>query len=155
MLDWLRDSLRIVHALAGAAWFGSMFYSLMVLQPGVRRFFDTQGEREAFVATVSHGGRQKILLAIFLVAATGLLLCSIKGVGKSSGLWLGLIITKALLTLGALGLFAYGSWVLWPARILASSADMPGFQRRFRLLGMTILLLVAVAFAAGIVANRV
>ena len=47
----------VAHALAGAAWFGSMFYSLAVLQPRAKAYFEEDdGRFEEFVATIA-GGR--------------------------------------------------------------------------------------------------
>ena len=70
----LHFALAAVHALASAAWFGSMFYSLTVMQPRAERFFESAAEFEEFVAHVAQGARWKVLAAFAFVAATGGLL---------------------------------------------------------------------------------
>src|SRR5262249_45357457 len=97
--------VAVVHALAGAAWFGAMFYSTFVLHPRARTFFERDADFEAFIATVSHGARWKVLGAIGLVAATGTVLALSRGWHDASSLWLVLIGAKALLLLAAFALF--------------------------------------------------
>src|SRR5262249_20504327 len=108
----------IGHALAGAAWFGSMVYSLTVLQPRAARFFATAGQFEEFIAVVSAGARWKVLAAFAFVAVTGLGLFFLRLPGPVSSLWWVLIAAKVGLFLAALALFWYVSWRLWPARVV-------------------------------------
>src|SRR5437667_10519815 len=107
--------LAILHVLAGAAWFGAMFYSLTVLQPRAARYFDRPERFEEFIATVSAGARWKVLAAFALVGGSGLgLLLSPRM--PPSALWIVLIAVKGVLFVAALALFVYMSWRLWPAR---------------------------------------
>ena len=50
--DVLHASLTLLHSLAAAAWLGSMFYSLTVLQPRGKAFFGDDAQFEEFIATV-------------------------------------------------------------------------------------------------------
>lgn len=51
----LRAALLLLHVLAAAAWFGSIFYSIFVLYPRLMRHFADIAERERFLLTLSHG----------------------------------------------------------------------------------------------------
>ena len=55
-LEILRASLMLLHTLAGAAWFGSIFYGVFVLYPRMSRHFDTIAERERLLMAMVHGG---------------------------------------------------------------------------------------------------
>jgi uncharacterized membrane protein len=147
-------TLAAVHALAGAAWFGSMFYSLTVLQPRAARFFERPEQFEAFLAAVSHGARRKVLAAFALLAATGAGLALTRP-APASPVWLVLIALKAVLLLGALAVFVHVSWRLWPARVLALPEEIPALRRRFRAAGLTLLALVGLSLLLGVAAHRV
>ncbi len=64
----LRAMLLLLHVLAGAAWFGSIFYSLFVLYPRLPRHFAAIEDRERFLLTLSHGARWNMVAAMTLVA---------------------------------------------------------------------------------------
>ena len=58
----LRTCLLILHALAGAAWFGSIFYGVFVLYPRVsRQRPDARFEVKAGVAVRMHPGLAEII----------------------------------------------------------------------------------------------
>jgi hypothetical protein len=143
--------LAVAHALSSAAWFGSMFYSLTVMQPRAQEFFagDDAGFEE-FVATVAQGARWKVLGAFAFVAATGALLIVVARPEPLTTAWLAVIAAKTLLFAAAVVVFAYASWRLWPRRVFASPAELPGIRRRFRVVGFTLLLIAATSFALGI-----
>ena len=145
----------IAHGLAGAAWFGAMFYSLTVLQPRALLFFDDEEAFEIFITVISHGARWKVLSAFGLMALTGIPLTVLNGSLKSSALWIGLIGLKGGLFLITLMIFVYTSWWLWPARVLATVAEIPLMQRKFKLVGGTMLGLVGLNMAVGILANAI
>ena len=142
-------------ALVAAAWFGAMIYSLAVLQPRAARFFASDREFEDFIATISDGARWKVLTACLLLAATGIGLTIVLWRGAASPVWLALVTLKGALLLVALALFAYVSWWLWPARILAAPDEIPVFQRRFRLVGWSLIGLVGLGIALGLAARLV
>jgi len=142
--------LSILHTLAAAAWFGSMFYSLTVLHPRAKRYFKNDREFEDFIATLAQGARYKVLSAIGFIALTGVLLIPFR---PHPRFWWALILAKILLLLGATFLFSYASWVLWPRRIFASDDEIPLYQRRFRQVGLALLLIVFIAIALGVLAH--
>src|SRR5207247_1168939 len=112
----LRTCLLLLHALAGAAWFGSIFYSIFVLYPKLCRYFDNIAERERFIVALSHGARWHMVAAITLVALSGLgLLLS----PRNDVPWLTLMGVKIALTLASAILFWRVSWHWWPARLFA------------------------------------
>jgi uncharacterized membrane protein len=154
-LPYLHTLLAIAHALASAAWFGSMFYSVTVLQPRAKLHFKTDAEFEDFAATLAHGARWKVLTAFALVGITGGLLILVVWPEPMTTLWVVLVSIKAILFFAALAVFCYASWWLWPRRIFASPAELPGIQRQFRIVGFTLLTLVGLAFMLGIAARFV
>jgi uncharacterized membrane protein len=148
-----RSAAAIVHALAGAAWFGSMFYSLTVLQPRAKAYFADDAQFEDFVATLARGARWKVLSAFALVLLSGLALVPLFVSHLSRTAWLTLIITKVVLFLVALCIFCYASWRLWPSRIFATPEELPVIQRRFRRVGIALIVLVGLDFALGVFAH--
>lgn len=147
--------LTLVHALAGAAWFGSMFYSLTVLHPRAGAYFRGQDPEafETFIATLAQGARWKVLGAFVLVFASGVGLVLLHRPASAPTTWLGLIAAKLILFLAALAVFCYASWRLWPARIFATPEEVPIHQRRFRVVGLLMTTLVGLNFALGVVAH--
>src|SRR5574339_645930 len=77
-MEPIRWILAVAHVLAGAAWFGAMFYSLTVLHPRARSFFGNPRQLEDFLAHLAAGARWKVLGGAAFIALTGLglLLCS-------------------------------------------------------------------------------
>src|SRR5262245_47002825 len=146
--------LSVLHGLAGAAWFGAMFYSLTVLQPRAAAFFDKPAQFEEFIAAVSHGARWKVLSAFAIVGLSGFGLLALLWPASASPVWWTLIGVKIVLFLTALGVFIHTSWRLWPARILALVEEIPGYQRKFGLVGRTMIALIGLALALGIAAHR-
>ncbi len=142
--------LLILHTLAAAAWFGSMFYSLTVLQPRAKKYFQNDKDFEDFIATMAHGARYKVLAAIALIGITGLLLIPHRAHPPH---WWPMMIGKIVILLIATVLFCYGSWVLWPRRIFAAEDDIVRYQRKFRRLGLTLLFLAGLAIVLGLLAH--
>ena len=64
------------------------------------------------------------------------------------------VYAKTALFVIAVGLFCYTSWVLWPARVMASEKEIPGFHRTFRLIAITLLLLVGLSMTIGVVSSH-
>src|SRR5207237_143913 len=100
----------VVHALAGAAWFGSLFYSLTVMQPRARQYFGDDERFEEFVATISRGARWKVLSAFALVLFSGLALIPLSRPRPLTEWWVALIAIKGVLFAAALIVFCYASW---------------------------------------------
>jgi uncharacterized membrane protein len=146
--------LTLVHVLAGAAWFGAMFYSLTVLQPRAMLWFGKPERFEEFIAAVSHGARSKVLAAFGLMALTGAGLTATAWRQPASTAWLALIGAKVVLLAAALAVFVHTSWRLWPARVLALPEEIPGLQRKFRRVGWTMIGLVGLSMALGVTARH-
>ena len=154
IMQLVRWILLAAHVLAGAAWFGAMLYSLTILHPRARAFFGTARQFEDFIAFTAAGVRWKVLGGAGFIAFTGLglLLCSATG-ASSPGKWICLLV-KSVLFVAAVGLFCFTSWVLWPARTLASTEEIPGFQRKFRIIAVTLLALVGASMVLGALSSH-
>ena len=144
-------ALLAIHILAASAWFGAMFYSLVVLHPRARAFFETNSQFEAFITFISAGARWKVLSGCFVIGATGLALYFLRR--SSSPTWQACMLAKGILFLVALLIFAYASWILWPARTFASPSQLPGYQRRFRWIAITLIALVTLCFVLSVLAH--
>jgi hypothetical protein len=146
--ELLRAALMLLHALAGAAWFGSIFYGAFVLYPRVSRHFDSIAERERLLMALSHGARWHMIAAMSLVGLSGLGLLLMP---RSEITWprLALISVKAGLMIASAILFWRVSWHWWPARLFALEAELPAIHRRFRLGAACMLVLVGLNFAIG------
>lgn len=144
--------LAVAHTLAGAAWFGAMFYSLSVLQPRALRYFAKPKEFETFIATLSQGARWTVLAAFGIVGLSGIGLAVVHGEDVSP-LWLLLMGLKVAIFVTAFALFVHVSWRLWPARVLALPNEIPHFQRTSRRLATIMLCLVGLSMALGVLAH--
>jgi hypothetical protein len=138
----------IVHLTIAAIWLGSMSYSLAVLQPKVRAFFDDAQRREEFTMSLAHGNRWRVvgLIAALIVTAVATMATTSRAVATGYAVVLGLY---ALAT----AIFFCISWRHWPARIFALPEELPGFQVRFRYLAWTMLALVAMAYLTALVVS--
>ncbi len=154
-MNALSVRLALVHVVAGAAWFGAMLYSLAVLQPRAAAYFADDLRFEAFITAVSHGARRKVLAAFGVVGGTGLALAAVRWTPATGAVWVGLIGAKVVLFLAALGLFVHVSWRLWPARLFAAPAEVPGFQRAFRRAGFAMIVIVGLSLALGVLSHRI
>src|SRR5438445_784139 len=107
--DLLRAALLLLHGLAGAAWFGSIFYGVFVLYPRVSRHFDTMAERERLLLALSHGARWNMIAAMILVALSGFGLLLMPR-HEMTWPWLTLMGAKASLMIASAILFWRVSW---------------------------------------------
>jgi hypothetical protein len=143
--------LVLVHAGVAALWLGSMAYSLFVVQPrlprmigsptGVERLEDAQRE-------LAQGNRWPVVGLITTLWVTGALLSLFH-----TGPWWPLAV-KVLLLATATVLFWWVSWRGWPRRVFALPEELPGLQRRFRAVAVTMFALVGAAFALSIVTGH-
>jgi hypothetical protein len=147
LVRWIFAS---AHVLAGAAWFGAMLYSLMVLHPRARSFFVSSRQFEEFIVHIAAGARWKVLSGMAFVALTGIGLLLLPGDKHSSAGQNACTIAKTALFVIAACLFCFTSWRLWPARTLASAEEIPKFQQTFRRIAVTLLLLVGLSMALGV-----
>lgn len=141
--------LAIVHAGLAAAWVGGMAYSLLVVQPKLKKYFATDPDsREALTTVIASGNRWKVVGLIAVIALTGVILLLL-----NHDHWQ-LHAVKGLLLLIATGIFWYVSWRHWPQRVFATAAELPVLQRRLVLLATTMLGLAGAAFALGVLAEH-
>lgn len=149
----LQLAFSITHVLVAAAWFGAMVYSMTVLHPHAGRFFRTHTDFEVFITTISARARWKVLGACCLLAVSGVGLTLTGWRSPAPSPWLILIAVKSVLFLVALALFSYTSWWLWPARVFATTDEIPRFQRRFRRIAWSLIVLVGLNIALGVAAR--
>ena len=160
MLDLVHAAFAAVHVGAAALWLGAMVYSSLVLQRRAAEFFRDPEEREDFTVMLAAGARWKVLglCAALGLSGVGLTGVAIAEADPTSALWLALVGAKAALLVAAVALFAYVSWRLWPARLLAHLAGSPDLalvQRRFRTVALALTLTVAAGLVLGSVADAV
>jgi uncharacterized membrane protein len=144
--------LRLVHVLAAAAMFGAMFYSFTVLQPRARRYFQNPKDFEEFITFISNGARWKVLSGFGLIAVSGFALILLRQSDMNRA-WTIIIAAKVVVLFLAVAFFCFVSWRLWPARVFATPDEIPRLQRAFRLVGFTMLTLMAVEFVLSIIAH--
>jgi len=151
MRFWVWLILVSIHLLAGAAWFGAMIYSLMVLHPRAKRFFDEDDEQfEALIATVSQGARWKVLAVLGVIGGSGAALIPFAVWHRGLG---ALLIVKTALLIAAVGIFCYASWRLWPVRIFALPGETEAIRGRFRMVAITLIGIAAAAMVLGVWAH--
>lgn len=152
MTDLLSVCLRLLHVLAAAAWFGSMFYSLVVLYPRLSRAFADIVERERFLLTLSQGARWHMVAAITLVGVSGIGMAFLPREHVSSA-WLIVMGIKLALLLACAGFFWRISWHWWPARLFALDTELPAVHRRFRIGAVCMFTLVGANMTLGALAR--
>ncbi len=150
--DLFRLAFLLLHAMAGAAWFGSIFYSIFVLYPRLSRHFNDISERERFLLTLSHGARWHMVAAMCLVALSGLALL-VKPRTEITQTWLAFMALKTALMLASAVLFWRVSWHWWPARLFAMEAELPALHRRFRVGATAMLVMVGMNAMLGLMAR--
>jgi hypothetical protein len=142
-------ALAIVHAGLAAAWVGGMAYSLLVVQPKLKRYFGADEEaREALTTVIASGNRWKVVGLIAAIALTGVALLVL----ESEHWWIHAV--KGVLLLGASGIFWYVSWRHWPRRVFATAAEQSVLRRQLVVLAGTMLGLTGTAFALGVAAGH-
>lgn len=144
-MDLLYAAIRLVHILVAAALLGAMSYSIFVVQSRGRQFFSNPREFEEFTAFISHGARWKMLVAVGLLAASGVALVLLRA-HEARRQWTWLITAKAVVLLAATLVFSYASWKLWPSRIFALRDEISKYQRQFRVVGFAMLTMIMLEF---------
>ena len=144
--------LVLLHLGVGALWLGSMVYSLFVVQPAVPRAVPDPTRAEDVYRELGAGNRWKVLGLIAALAVSGLALGRVES-GHSTGWWLA-VVAKMVLLVAASVLFWWVSWRLWPRRVFALPAELPGEQARFRRVAIALTALVGAAFVLGVVVSH-
>src|SRR5262245_42450574 len=106
-MELTRWILAAAHVLAGAAWFGAMFYSMVVLQPQARFFFSKASQVEEFIAHMAAGARWKVLVGAAFIAVTGVSLLLLPAGDQMSPGQRFCLLAKAFLFVAAVSLFCY------------------------------------------------
>jgi hypothetical protein len=156
----LRTVLVLVHIGVTAAWLGAMLYSIVVVQPRLAEFFTDAGEREDFATVLAAGARWKVLglAAALALSGAGLTAIELGEAESPSDAWTALVVAKTALLTAATALFAYVSWRLWPARLLAhmsGSPELARIQGRFRVIAVALTALIAGGLVAGVISDAV
>lgn len=135
---------KVVYLILAGAWFGSMAYSLAVVQPKVAGFFAEDRRREEFLITLANGNRWPV---VGLLGALGL-----SGAGAvitgSAGVRAGYLVALGLDAVAA-GIFWYVSWRHWPARVFALPSELPAYRSRLRACALAMTGLAAAAFVVA------
>jgi hypothetical protein len=115
-----------------AAWFGSMVYSIVVVQQFQLRAPDPETYEEVGQQMAS-GSRRRILRLAVLIAISGtaLAITRLTDDPGPSATWITLMWVKLALFVVAVSAFAYQSWWVWPRRIFALPAEMASVRRTF------------------------
>jgi F0F1-type ATP synthase assembly protein I len=137
---------ELVYLMLAALWTGSMAYSLNVVQPKVAKFFTDEQEREAFLATLAHGNRWKV------VAMASTMICAAVAViayTSATAVRVGFGVALAL-DLIASAVFVQVSWRHWPARVFAVPSELPAFRSALMIRAWTMLGLVGSGFVIAL-----
>ncbi len=150
--DTLHAALMLLHVLAGASWFGSMFYSLFVLYPRLAGNIEKIVERERLLLALSHGARWHMIAAMTLVGLSGAAIALMPR-SEMTATWLAMIGAKTALLIVSAILFWRVSWHWWPARLFAMESELPAVHRRFRLGGACMFVMAGLNFVLGVLAR--
>jgi hypothetical protein len=115
-----------------AAWFGSMVYSIVIVQQFQLRAPDPETYEEVGQLMAS-GSRRRILRLIMLITVSGigLAITRLTDDPGPGGTWIALMWVKLALFVLAVSAFTYQSWWVWPKRIFALPTEMPRVRRTF------------------------
>jgi len=137
--------LVLAHVGTAALWLGSMAYSLFVVQPRVARVLR---DPEDLYRELAAGNRWRVAGLIGVIGLSGLGL--VAAARPHGALAWAAVAAKTALWLAAAALFWWVSWRGWPRRIFALPHELPGLQRRFRLVAVALFVLVGAAFVLGV-----
>jgi hypothetical protein len=150
MGDVVTFVVTLVHVGVATLWFGSMAYSLFVVQPRLARALADPVRAEDVYRELAAGNRWRVVGLIAVLGLTGAALLLVHD-GRSAAWWVA-VAAKAALLVGAAALFWWVSWRGWPRRIFALPAEIPTEQARFRRVALVMVGLVGAAFLLGVVA---
>jgi len=150
-MTWATFVLVTGHLLLAAVWLGAMAYSIAVVQPKLLAFHGSPQRAEEPATFVAAGARWKVVAVIAALAATGAGLVLLDD-DRSAWWWI-LVGTKVALLTAASAVFWYVSWRMWPRRVFALPAEVPGWQAAFRRVGWTLIILVGAATVLGVAAR--
>ena len=143
----LDQTVAGIHVLSAAAWFGSLAYRAIFVDPKAMRFFRGGSEYERFTLDLAHGMRHVVLAALFVCGLSGFALVGLRW-NMSDG-WLALVVGKAGLWTVAFAVFAYVSWVYWPRRVFAGAADWFVVRRQGLMLSVLMIAIAGLGIVLG------
>jgi hypothetical protein len=150
-MDWAMFVMAAGHLLLAAVWLGAMAYSIGVVQPRLLAYFESPQRAEEPATFVAAGARWKVVGVIVALAVTGAGLVVLRDDRPAA--WWALIAIKLALLAVASAVFWYVSWRMWPRRVFALPAEVPGHQASFRRVGWTLLFVVGAASMLGVAAR--
>ncbi|WP_460695399.1 hypothetical protein [Nocardia thraciensis] len=150
----MTNLFAVIQTLFLAVWFGSMVYSVVVVQ---RFQFDAGDpeELEEMGQMMADGSRQRILRLAIIAGICGVVAAISRAAHTPApgGAWIWLMIAKLALFLVACAAFAFQSWWVWPKRIFARTEEMPEIRRTFFALSLTMAVTLGAILAIDVVAQ--
>ena len=143
-------AVTLIHLGVATLWFGSMAYSLFVVQPRLGRALGGPVRAEEAYRELAAGNRWRVVGLIAILALSGAGLAFLHD-GRSAAWWLA-VAAKAGLLVAASALFWWVSWRGWPRRVFTLPAELPAEQARFRRVALVMAAFVGTAFVLGVVA---
>lgn len=137
--------VSFVHTVGGGVWIGAVGFNVFVLHPRAERFFAEPGQFEDFVFTVVSGMRWWVVAGILALGGAGFELLRLRSLALD-----GVLLAKLGLLLATTALFAVLSWRMWPARVLATAAELTGLRRRFARVGIAMVTCNLLNVALGV-----
>ena len=121
-------------------------------------FFSDEEDREDFAIVLASGARAKVLAlaAVLGLSGSGLTALELSADDAPGSGWAAVVMATGTAFVLALGLFAYVSWHLWPARAAAHALDdleLPTLQRRFALVPIALTTTIGAGLVLGVVAD--
>jgi hypothetical protein len=150
MVTFATFVVTLVHLGVATLWFGSMAYSLFVVQPRLARALGDPVRAEEAYRELAAGNRWRVVGLIAVLALSGVGLVWLHD-GRSAAWWFA-VAAKAGLLVAASAVFWWVSWRGWPRRVFALPAEIPAEQARFRRVALVMAALVGAAFVVGVVA---
>ncbi|NKY89344.1 hypothetical protein [Nocardia veterana] len=144
----------VIQTLFLAVWFGSMVYSVVVVQQFQFKAEDPE-EIEEMGQMMADGSRQRIARLAIIAGISGVMAAITRAVHTPApgGAWVALMIVKAVLFVVACAAFGFQSWWVWPKRIFARTEEMPGIRRTFFTLSLTMAVTLGAILAIDVVAQ--
>lgn len=147
-------ALLVVHVLGGGVWIGAMGFSIFILHPRAETFFSRAVDFEHFIFHVVHGVRWKVTAGIAAIAASGVGLTRWPGHAFAADTgWYALLAAKLVCFAVSAGGFCYVSWVLWPRRSFATTAELPALKHHFWRVGVAMIIANTANMILGIAAH--
>jgi hypothetical protein len=147
-MDHLLDlSLIAIHLLSAAAWFGSLVYRVLIVDPKALKLLGDGVGFERYSLHLAHGMRYVVLAALVTCGLSGFVLVGLRW--SESGGWQSLMGVKAGLWLLASALFGYISWVYWPRRVFADATEWKTIRRRGLLLSLVMIGIAVLGMLLG------